>query len=33
LTPEVLNDRDLLKKLNAGNLDSIGDLPQMVGGC
>lgn len=33
LTPEVLNDRDLLKKLNAGNLDAIGDLPQMVGGC
>lgn len=33
LTPAVLNDRDLLKKLNAGNLGEIGNLPQMVGGC
>ena len=33
LTPAVLNDRDLLKKISAGDTTSIGDLPQMVGGC
>ncbi|MBI4439310.1 hypothetical protein HY640_05235, partial [Candidatus Woesearchaeota archaeon] len=35
LTPAVLNDRDLLKKLKAGdkNTAGINDLPAMVGGC
>lgn len=33
LTPAVLNDRDLLKKISAGDKTSIGDLPTMVGGC
>ncbi len=33
LTPEVLNDRNLLSKLKAGDTSSIGDLPEMVGGC
>lgn len=33
LTPEVLNDRNLLSKLNSGNLKDVGNLPQMVGGC
>ena len=33
LTPEVLNDRDLLNKIDGGNLNDIGSLPQMVGGC
>lgn len=33
LTPEVLNDRDLLKKISAGDTSSIGGLPSMVGGC
>src|SRR3989338_61308 len=33
LTPAVLNDRYLLKKISAGDTTSIGDLPQMVGGC
>ncbi|MBI2141297.1 hypothetical protein HYU16_02630 [Candidatus Woesearchaeota archaeon] len=33
LTPAVLNDRDLLKKISAGDTTSIGDLPSMVGGC
>ena len=33
LTPEVLNDRDLLKKIGSGNTADIGSLPQMVGGC
>lgn len=33
LTPAVLNDRDLLKKVSAGDTTSIGELPTMVGGC
>ena len=33
LTPAVLNDRDLLKKISAGDKAGIGDLPAMVGGC
>ncbi|HIG98622.1 TPA: hypothetical protein HA231_04330 [Candidatus Woesearchaeota archaeon] len=33
LTPSVLNDRDLLKKIKGGDTTSIGDLPAMVGGC
>ncbi|MBI2145045.1 hypothetical protein HYU18_01845 [Candidatus Woesearchaeota archaeon] len=33
LTPEVLNDRDLLKKISVGDTTSIGELPTMVGGC
>ncbi|MBI2144252.1 hypothetical protein HYU17_03835 [Candidatus Woesearchaeota archaeon] len=33
LTPAVLNDRDLLKKINVGDTSSIGELPSMVGGC
>ena len=33
LTPAVLNDRDLLKKIKTGDTTSIGDLPTMVGGC
>ena len=33
LTPAVLNDRDLLKKISAGDKTSIGDPPTMVGGC
>ncbi len=33
LTPAVLNDRDLLKKIKTGDTTSIGDLPSMVGGC
>lgn len=33
LTPAVLNDRDLLRKIKAGDTTSIGDLPSMVGGC
>lgn len=33
LTPAVLNDRDLLKKVKAGDTTSIGELPSMVGGC
>ena len=33
LTPAVLNDRDLLKKVKAGDSTSIGELPTMVGGC
>lgn len=33
LTPAVLNDRNLLKKISAGDKTSIGDLPTMVGGC
>src|SRR3989338_1524136 len=33
LTPEVLNNRDLLSKISSGNTADIGSLPQMVGGC
>ena len=33
LTPAVLNDRDLLKKISSGDKTGIGDLPTMVGGC
>ncbi len=36
LSPAVLNDRDLLKKLKSGDTSSVGaisDLPTMVGGC
>ncbi len=33
LTAEALNDRNLLKKLSTGDLGSIGELPEMVGGC
>ncbi len=33
LTPAVLNDRDLLKKISAGDTSKIGELPTMVGGC
>jgi len=33
LTPAVLNDRDLLKKISAGDKTGIGELPTMVGGC
>ncbi len=33
LSPAVLNDRDLLKKIKVGNTADIGNLPQMVGGC
>ncbi len=33
LTPVVLNDRDLLKKVKNKDLSSVGQLPQMVGGC
>ncbi|MFA4820060.1 MAG: hypothetical protein WC613_03840 [Candidatus Aenigmatarchaeota archaeon] len=33
ITPAVLNDRDLLKKISSGNTADIGNLPQMVGGC
>lgn len=33
LTPAVLNDRDLLKKISAGSTADIGSLPNMVGGC
>ena len=33
LTPDVLNDRDLLRKISAGDTSSIGELPTMVGGC
>ncbi len=33
LTPEILNDAQLLSKLDTGNLGEIGNLPQMVGGC
>lgn len=33
LTPAVLNDRDLLRKIKVGDTTSIGDLPSMVGGC
>ncbi len=33
LTPAVLNDRDLLKKVKVGDTTSIGELPSMVGGC
>lgn len=33
LTPAVLNDRDLLRKIKVGDTTSIGDLPAMVGGC
>ncbi len=33
LTPAVLNDRDLLKKIRSGSTESIGELPEMVGGC
>ena len=33
LTPAVLNDRDLLKKISSGATSDIGSLPTMVGGC
>ena len=33
ITPAVLNDINLLKKIKAGDSSSIGDLPAMVGGC
>lgn len=33
LTPAVLNDRDLLKKISSGDKANIGSLPTMVGGC
>ncbi len=33
LTPAVLNDIELLKKLKTGDTGNIGDLPEMVGGC
>ncbi len=33
LTPAVLNDRELLKKLKTGDKGNIGNLPDMVGGC
>ena len=33
LTPAVLNDRNLLIKVKNKDLSSIGQLPQMVGGC
>lgn len=33
ITPALLNDRDLLKKISSGNTADIGSLPQMVGGC
>ncbi len=34
LTPEALNDRDLLTKISAGDTSKIGSqLPSMVGGC
>lgn len=33
LTPQVLNDRDLLKKIKSNDVSSIGELPSMVGGC
>ncbi|MBI2133850.1 hypothetical protein HYU11_04165 [Candidatus Woesearchaeota archaeon] len=33
ITPAVLNDKDLLKKIKAGDKSNIGDLPTMVGGC
>jgi len=33
LSPEALNDRDLLKKISSGNTGDIGSLPNMVGGC
>ncbi len=33
LTPAVLNDPNLLKKIKAGDTSSIGSLPEMVGGC
>ena len=33
LSPAVLNDRDLLKKIQSKDTSSIGELPSMVGGC
>jgi hypothetical protein len=33
LSPDALNDRDLLKKISSGNTGDIGSLPNMVGGC
>jgi len=33
ITAEALNDRDLLRKISAGNTADIGSLPNMVGGC
>ncbi len=33
LTPQVLNDRELLKKIKSNDVSSIGELPSMVGGC
>ncbi len=33
ITPALMNDRDLLKKISSGNTADIGSLPQMVGGC
>ena len=33
LSPAVLNDRDLLKKVQSKDLSSVGSLPSMVGGC
>ncbi len=33
LTPAVLNDVNLLKKIKTGDKTDIGNLPQMVGGC
>ena len=33
ITPKALNDRQLLQKLNTGDLSGIGNLPNMVGGC
>lgn len=33
ITAEALNDRDLLKKISAGDAAGIGSLPNMVGGC
>lgn len=33
ITPALMNDRDLLKKISSGNTADIGSLPEMVGGC
>lgn len=33
LSPTVLNDLTLLQKIDSKDLSSIGELPQMVGGC
>ncbi len=33
LTPQVLNDPQLLKKIQAKDMTAIGELPPMVGGC